>query len=77
MVLLEARVVGLPIVVSDFSSVKDCLIENGQYLIKSDETSIIEGLKAFSEGKVPDVGFDPMKYNSEAFMEFENAIFRN
>ncbi len=77
MVLLEARVVGLPIVVSDFSSVKDCLIENGQYLIKSDETSIIEGLKAFRDGLVPDIGFDPMKYNSEAFSEFENAIFRN
>ena len=46
-------------------------------MIKSDETSIIEGLKAFRDGLVPDIGFDPMKYNSEAFSEFENAIFRN
>ena len=37
MVLLEARIVGLPIIVSDFSSVKDSLMENGQYLINSSE----------------------------------------
>ena len=74
MVLLEARIVGLPIVVSDFSSVKDSLMENGQYLIKSTEESILEGLKAFSEGKVPVCKFDPQEYNKEAVREFENAI---
>lgn len=74
MVLLEARIVGLPIVVSDFSSVKDSLMENGQYLIKSTEDSILEGLKAFSEGKVPVCKFNPQEYNKEAVREFENAI---
>lgn len=74
MVLLEARIVGLPIVVSDFSSVKDSLMANGQYLIKSTEESILEGLKAFSEGKVPVCKFDPQEYNKEAVKEFERAI---
>lgn len=74
MVLLEARIVGLSIVVSDFSSVRDSLMENGQYLIKSTEDSILEGLKAFSEGKVPVCKFDPQEYNKEAVREFENAI---
>lgn len=77
MVLLEARIVGLPIVVSDFSSVKDSLMENGQYLINSSEESIIKGLKAFSENKVPVCKFDPRLYNKEAVEEFENAIIKN
>lgn len=74
MVLLEARIVGLPIVVSDFSSVKDSLMEHGQYLIKSTEDSILDGLKAFSEGRVESCGFDPEQYNKEAVGEFEKAI---
>ena len=74
MVLLEARIVGLPIIVSDFSSVKDSLMENGQYLINSSEESILGGLRAFSEGKVPKCNFDPKQYNREAVEEFENAI---
>lgn len=74
MVLLEARIVGLPIVVSDFSSVKDSLMEHGQYLIKSTEDSILDGLKAFSEGRVESCEFDPEQYNREAVGEFEQAI---
>lgn len=50
MVLLEARIVGLPIIVSDFSSVKDSLMENGQYLINSSEESIL-GVKGFFRRK--------------------------
>ncbi|MBE5957555.1 MAG: glycosyltransferase [Lachnospiraceae bacterium] len=75
MVLLEARIVGLPIIVSDFSSVTDSLMENGQYLIKADKNSIIDGLRAFREGRVPQCEFDPVEYNKEAVREFENAIF--
>jgi CDP-glycerol glycerophosphotransferase (TagB/SpsB family) len=75
MVLLEARIVGLPIIVSDFSSVTDSLMENGQYLIKADKDSIIDGLRAYREGRVPKCDFDPKQYNKEAVEEFENAIF--
>lgn len=75
MVLLEARIVGLPIVVSDFSSVKDSLMEHGQYLIKSTQESILDGLKAFSEGRVETCDFNPEEYNKEAVNEFEHAIF--
>lgn len=74
MVLLEARIVGLPIVVSDFSSVEDSLMENGQYLIKSTQEAILEGLRAFAKGEVPTCKFDPRQYNKEAINEFEQAI---
>ena len=51
-----------------------CFIENGQYLINSSEESILGGLRAFSEGKVPKCNFDPKQYNREAVEEFESAI---
>lgn len=73
-VLLEARTVGLPIIVADFSTVKDSLIPDGQLQIGHTEDDIYEGLKAFCEGNVPCKKFDPLAYNREAYEEFEAAI---
>lgn len=74
MVILEARAMGLPIIVSDFSTVTDSLIEDGQLLIKPDIDSIYNGFIAFAKGKVPKVEFDYNKYNREAYMEFERLF---
>lgn len=75
MVLLEARTVGMPIIVSDFSTVSDSLRENGQLLIQTDKDSIYEGMKAFLEGKVPnEFQFDPESYNKECMQEFEKIL---
>lgn len=74
-VLLEARTVGMPIIVSDFSTVKDSLIPDGQLLIGHSEDDIYNGLTAFCEGNIPVTKFDPEQYNKEAYEEFE-ALFR-
>lgn len=74
MVLLEARVCGLPIIVSDFSTVNDSLYPDGQLLIGTDEESIYNGLKTFIEGTVPKCEFDLETYNQEAYEEFQTAI---
>ena len=74
LVLLEARACKLPIIVSNFSSVKDSLIEGGQLVIDSSEDGIYEGLLAFSRGEVPTVDFDIDEYNQAAYQEFINAI---
>ncbi len=74
MVILEARAMGLPIIVADFSTVSDSLIENGQLEIKSDADSIYEGLVAFKEGRVPKTEFDYQKYNRDAYREFESLF---
>jgi len=74
LVILEARMLGLPIIVSNFSSVKDSLIENGQYLIGTSMEDIYDGVMAFIENKVPDYHFDPVLYNKQAIREFEAAI---
>lgn len=74
MVLLEARACGLPIIVSDFSSVKDSLYVDGQLVIHTDEDSILEGLRAFVRGEVPVCEFFLEDYNREAYQEFLDAI---
>lgn len=75
MVLLEARMLGLPIIVTNFASVADSLYDNGQLVIGMEEDDIYNGLKAFIDGKVPNnYEFDPQKYNQEAMAEFEACL---
>ena len=74
-VILEARVLKKPIIVSDFSSVVDSLRPDGQYLIHKDVDSILDGLRAFVRGDVPvDTAFDINVYNQEALDEFLCAV---
>ena len=71
MAILEARMMDMPIIVSDFSTVKDSLYEDGQLLIKKSKKAIYEGMKAFMEGKVPNkFRFDIDEYNKIAMEEF-------
>lgn len=75
MVLLEARVLHMPILVSDFSSVIDSLLPEGQLLIKATEEGILEGMRTFMRGEVPaDYQFDIQEYNREVYEEFVQAI---
>ncbi len=75
MVVNEARVMKMPIIISDFSSSNGILIENGQLVIGTDTEEIYNGMKAFIEGNVPyPYDFDPVKYNREAYQEFLHTI---
>ena len=75
MVILEARTLGLPIIMSNFSSAKGSMIPNGQYIIGTSESEILKGLEAFAQGEVPsEYEFDADRYNEEAYNEFLAAI---
>ena len=75
MVILEARILGLPIIVSNFSSVKGSIYPGGQHVIGMSEADILAGLEAFTHGDVPsDYVFDAEQYNAEAYDEFLCAI---
>ena len=75
MAIMEARLLNKPIIVSNFSTVKDSLYDKGQYLIETDVDSILGGLEAFIAGEVPnEYRFDIDKYNKEALAEFENNL---
>lgn len=72
--VIEARVAGLPIIVSRFGSVGSVSVEGGQLLIGFDEASIYEGMRTFLAGNVPVAPFSAMKYNQAAYAEFERVI---
>lgn len=75
MVLLEARALGLPIIVSDFATVKDSIFENGQLIIGMEIDDIYNALVKFKNGEVPnEFVFDYNKYNEEAIAEFEKNV---
>lgn len=76
LVVFEARALHMPIILSKFSSVAGSMIERGQYLVQTDEASIYDGLCAYMAGDVPsDYDFVPEKYNDEAYLEFQAAVF--
>ncbi len=74
-VIHEARVAGLPIVMTKFSSYKGSVVKDGQYLIGMDEEGILKGMNAFANGEVPTTyEYDYVKNNHEVYKEFLTAI---
>jgi CDP-glycerol glycerophosphotransferase len=72
--ILEARILGLPIIVSKFDSIKSSMIENGQYIVEKDVESVYEGLKAYINNQVPTCNFEYENYNKEVMSEFEALL---
>lgn len=74
--VLEARTVGLPIVVSNYPAVESVLVKDGQYIIEgTDADAVYHGMRAYLEGKVPcDYHFDMKEYNRKAYGEFLNLL---
>lgn len=74
--VLEARLVGLPIIVSNYKAVSSVLIDDKQFITKDfDADSIYEGMKAFIDGKIPsDYTFNIETYNKNAMDEFAKLL---
>ena len=72
--LLEARLLKLPIIMSNFSSAQSSLFDNGQFLIGNTTDDIYKGLIAFMEGKVPTCEFNYEDYNELTIKQFEEII---
>ncbi len=74
--VLEARLVGLPIIVSNYPAVESVLLEDKQFLLHgTGADDIYQGLRAYLDGKVPDdYQFDIKDYNHKAYQEFEYLI---
>ena len=73
--LMEARVLGLPIVVSDLPKMKGIFFKGGQYNIGGfSEQDIYDGLVEFLHGNIKNKAFNYKKYNAESYKEFEKAI---
>ncbi len=75
MVVPEARTLGLPIILGDFSTVSGCSLEDGQLIVHNDKDGIIKGLKAFMKGEVPtDYKYNGAEQNKEALSSFYSMI---
>ena len=75
MVLQEARAVNLAIIATNFPAVKDSIKPDGQLIIEFEEEDMYEGMKAFTEGKVPNkFKFDLDEFNKQAIDQFEACL---
>lgn len=74
MVLLEAAIVGMPIVSVDFDSIGDALPDGRIRVVQRDDDALAEGMLAFLRGDVPPSTLDAARYNRLATREFVAAI---
>ncbi|MFF2054012.1 CDP-glycerol glycerophosphotransferase family protein [Leifsonia sp. NPDC058194] len=74
MVILEALVLGLPIVTVEFASAKNALPVGSGLVVPQTDEGVAEGLRAYLAGAVPDSRFDYTAYNRKAVGEFYRAI---
>ncbi|MDN4615862.1 glycosyltransferase [Leifsonia sp. F6_8S_P_1B] len=74
MVLLEALVLGLPIVTVEFASAKNALPAGSGLVVPQTDEGVADGMRAYLRGEVPESRFDPVAYNRKAVGEFYRAI---
>ncbi|MDN4490105.1 glycosyltransferase [Demequina sp. SYSU T00068] len=73
MVILEARVLGLPVVTTRFSSADSAVDSSFGLIVDQDASALAEGMLAYLEGKVPSAPFDYDSYNRQCLREFYSA----
>lgn len=74
MVILEALVLGLPIVTVEFESVKNALPAGFGLVVPQTDEDLAQGLIAFLNGEVPSGKFDHAAYTRRALNQFHTAI---
>jgi glycosyltransferase involved in cell wall biosynthesis len=74
MVILEAMVLGLPVVTTAFGSVGSALPEGVGLVVAPSVEALAEGMRAALRAEVPHPAFDAEAYNSEVLAEFYRAI---
>ncbi|MFN2563344.1 MAG: CDP-glycerol glycerophosphotransferase family protein [Jatrophihabitans sp.] len=74
MVLLEALILGLPVISTAFDSVRGALPEGSGLVVAKDTKALTAGMRAFLRGEVPAKPFDYVQYNRDATDEFYRAI---
>jgi glycosyltransferase involved in cell wall biosynthesis len=74
MVLLEAMVLGLPIVTTDFASVRGTLPSGYGRVVPRTVEGLADGMRAYLAGEVGALPFDHVAYNRAAVEQFYQAI---
>lgn len=74
-VILEARVLGLPIVTTAFGSASSAMEGSGGLIVERSTEALAEGMRAFLAGDVVAAPFNPYDYNADVVGEFHEAVF--
>ena len=74
MVILEALVLGLPVITTKFSSVDSALPPGTGLVVPRTVEGVRDGMSAFLRGEVPAAAFDAEAYNRAAMAQFYAAI---
>ncbi len=74
MVILEARLLGLPVVTTAFSSVDDSVPPGAGLVVPKTVTGLQEGMRRFLAGEVPSSTLDAAAYNRWAMEQFDRAV---
>jgi glycosyltransferase involved in cell wall biosynthesis len=74
MVILEALVLGIPVVTTRFASVDSALPPGQGLVVARSVDGVADGMRAFLRGKVPVPQFDAVAYNREAVAQFVRAV---
>ncbi len=74
MAILEALVLGLPVITTRFASVDSALPQGCGLVVDSTVTGVRDGMAAFLRGEIVVRSFDAEAYNAEAIGQFYAAI---
>lgn len=72
--MLEADALGIPSMSTDIVGPQGFMREFGGYLVEPSEEGLINGMKAFMEGKVKAMNVDYDQYNKRAVAQFESLF---
>jgi glycosyltransferase involved in cell wall biosynthesis len=74
MVLLEAAVLGLPIVSVNFSSVHDALPNDSIHIVEQTDEALADGMRAFLRHEIAPSSIDAAVYTQEVLNEFHRIV---
>lgn len=74
MVILEALVLGVPVVTVDFGSGENALPRGGGLVVPQTVDGLAEGMESYLRGEVPPAKFDYHAYNRKAVQQFYSAV---
>lgn len=77
LVLVEADILGLPVVSTDITGPKGFMEQHGGTLVESSEAGILEGMELLHSGKIGTLGVDYEQYNREAVAQFEAMMAKH
>ncbi|MDO5292794.1 MAG: glycosyltransferase [bacterium] len=72
--VLEARVMKLPIIISDHPGYEAVCTPGGQWVTKTSSDSIYEGMQAFIDGKIGTYDWQYKQYNEQVVYQFEQVL---